>query len=148
MRSQFYFLDSSALVKRYHQEKGTATVDHIIESTATIIISSLAVLEVTAALTRKKNEGKIRDDVYQGLLGELSRDVLERFVVLSLDDSLIPKSITLVTEQGLRTLDSLQLSAALQAWEFADELSFVSADRRLNQVAALLGLAVLSPEEK
>ncbi|MDP2726805.1 MAG: type II toxin-antitoxin system VapC family toxin, partial [Dehalococcoidia bacterium] len=72
-------------------------------------MSSLAILEVTAALTRKKNEGKVSQDVYQGLLGEVSRDVLDRFVVVSLDDSLIPGSIALITKDGLRTLDSLQL---------------------------------------
>lgn len=147
MSPQSYFLDSSALVKRYHRETGTAAVDRIIKGTGRVIISSLAVLEVTAALTRKKNEGNILEDVYQGLLGEFGRDALEKFFVLSLDDSLISTGISLVTERGLRTLDALQLSAALQTWQFANDLSFVSADKRLNRAAGLLGLAVVNPED-
>ncbi|MDP2663089.1 MAG: type II toxin-antitoxin system VapC family toxin [Dehalococcoidia bacterium] len=133
---RFYFLDSSALVKRYHEERGTGAVDGIVGGAAPVVVSSLAILEVTAALTRKKNEGRISDDLYSGILGEVTRDFLERFVVLSLDDSLISGAIGLVTERGLRTLDSLQLAAALQAWQFAEELVFVSADRRLNEIAA------------
>ena len=41
-----YFLDTSALVKRYHQEKGSHVIDRIFaEPGVTIIISDISIIE-------------------------------------------------------------------------------------------------------
>lgn len=56
------FFDTSALVKRYAEEEGTETVDELIEQNdETIVITSLAVLEITSAFRRKYNRGKITE---------------------------------------------------------------------------------------
>lgn len=38
---KFYFCDTSAVVKRYHEEKGTGYMDSLFESEANMAISSL-----------------------------------------------------------------------------------------------------------
>jgi len=54
---QYYFLDTSALVKRYHQETGTKIIDKIFDSEEkVIIISNISISEFVSALNRKKNE--------------------------------------------------------------------------------------------
>lgn len=145
----YYFFDSSALIKRYHAEVGTAKTDELLaHQDNKIIISSLAVSEITSALNRKKNEGKINPELLQDILNEFYREVLDRFTVISLDDSLIPHSIELILNRNLRTLDSLQLSAALSVFQLLSEMKFVfvCADQKLLDAAKQEGLETLNPE--
>ncbi|MDO8690635.1 MAG: hypothetical protein Q7R39_11605 [Dehalococcoidia bacterium] len=37
-------------MKRYHEERGTGVVDDIVGGAAPVVVSSLAILEVTAAV--------------------------------------------------------------------------------------------------
>jgi predicted nucleic acid-binding protein len=53
-----YYLDTSALVKRYHPERGTAYLDTVFaEPDATFIIASITIAELTSAIVRKHEEG-------------------------------------------------------------------------------------------
>lgn len=113
----YYFFDSSALIKRYHTEIGTEKVDNILaQQDVEFIISSLALSEVTSALNRKKNEGNIKSDLFREILIEFYKEILKKFTIISLDDSLLPNSIELILNRKLRTLDSLQLGAALSVF--------------------------------
>jgi uncharacterized protein len=72
-----YFFDSSALVKRYHPEVGTADVNRLFsEQHSRHFIARLAVAEVQSALVRKVREGLIS-------LTELDT-VRQRLVVFSI----------------------------------------------------------------
>lgn len=54
---KFYFLDTSALVKRYHSEKGTDRIDKIFsQDDRAIVISSISLTEMVSAFNRKKEE--------------------------------------------------------------------------------------------
>lgn len=145
----YYFFDSSALIKRYHAEAGTEKTDELFaQQDNKIVKSSLALSEITSALNRKKNEGKINPELLQDILNEFYREVLERFTVISLDDSLIPHSIELILNRNLRTLDSLQLNAALSVFQLLSEMKFifVCADKKLLEAATHEGLVTLNPE--
>jgi predicted nucleic acid-binding protein len=145
----YYFFDSSALIKRYHTEIGTERIDEILEQQdSEFIISSLALSEVTSALNRKKNEGKINPDLFKDILIEFYREVLEKFTVISLDDSLLSRSIELILNRNLRTLDSLQLSVALSVFDLLYEMKFifVCSDKKLLNAAKQEGLEILDPE--
>ncbi len=55
-----YFIDTSALVKRYHPERGTTHLDTVFaEPDATFIIASITIAELTSALARKREAGEI-----------------------------------------------------------------------------------------
>ena len=57
----WYFLDTSALVKRYHGEAGTDAIDRIFaQSLAELVISRLALVEVTSALAFKVRTGELQ----------------------------------------------------------------------------------------
>jgi predicted nucleic acid-binding protein len=145
----YYFFDSSALIKRYHTEVGTKKVDEIFsQQNIEFIISSLALSEVTSALNRKKNEGKMDPDLLNDILIEFYRDVLEKVTIISLDDSLLPRSIDLILKRNLRTLDSLQLSTALSVFQLISEVKFifVCADKKLLEAAKQESLETLNPE--
>ena len=60
-----YFLDTSALVKRYHQERGSQVIDAVFaEQDRQIVISDLSIIELGSALAKKVREGEISVEKY------------------------------------------------------------------------------------
>ena len=142
------FFDTSALVKRYAEKRGTETVDRLIESTdTTVYVTSIAVVEMTSAFRRKYNRGECSEETMVGLLSAFFEDALEEYVVLPADESLFGWSFDLIIEDDLRTLDSLQLAAALGLAAEVEDLQFVCADRRLVDAARARGLDGIDPSE-
>ncbi|MDY6776241.1 MAG: type II toxin-antitoxin system VapC family toxin, partial [Halobacteria archaeon] len=79
------------------------------------------------------------------LLSAFFEEALENFLILPLEESLTEYSFSLILTEDLRTLDSLQLSAALTVNR--EDLWFVSADRELNRVAEAQGISTQNPQE-
>jgi len=142
---QLLFFDTSALVKRYYEEPGTETVDELLEDDSTVVISSLAVIETLSAFRRKYNRGEIGENDMNALLASFFREALDDFVIVPMDESIQQFSFDLILEDDLRTLDSLQLSAALSISGEDIEVVFVSADRELVSVADNWGLGTVVP---
>jgi predicted nucleic acid-binding protein len=61
-----YFLDSSALVKRYAVETGTAWVSSLCEpqNRHAILIANVTMVEVAAALASKRRSQELTDEAY------------------------------------------------------------------------------------
>ncbi len=142
---KFYFLDTSAVVKRYHSEKGTETIDRIFaEDDRAIIISTISMTETVSALSKKKQEKTISKEDLKAALSRFFHDAIKDFLVLQIDDAHIKESIVLVLKRNLRTLDSLQLAVALGLKELNPV--FVCADKKLVSVAEKEGLKTINPE--
>jgi len=110
----FFLFDTSALVKRYHLEPGSDKVDEIFEDTDNVlIISELALVEVTSALLRKRNQGEITASAMENALAQFARDVLSELIVADLTSDLVHRAREMVLKHNLRTLDALQLAFAL-----------------------------------
>lgn len=141
------FLDTSALVKRYYQEPGTVRVDELIESDVTIAITSLAVIETVSAFRRKYNRDQIERDDVDALLAAFFEEALDDFVIVPMEESIQQFAFDLILDDDLRTLDSLQLSAALSLESEDTDVTFVSADADLVTVAAARGLSTENPDD-
>lgn len=142
------FFDTSALVKRYHREPGTERVDELVEDAETeVIVSSLTIVEMVSAFRRKFDRGDVTKAQMNELIGAFYRDALDDFSVLSIDEKLHRFSFELVVDDGLRTLDSLQLSTGLAVAGAVDEATFVTADEELATTATKRGLVVENPLE-
>lgn len=142
---KFYFLDTSALVKRYHSEKGTDKIDKIFsEDDRAIVISSLSITEMVSALNRKKEDKIILKEDLEIALSKFFHDAIKDFLVIELDGEHIKDSIMLVLKRNIRTLDSLQLAVALSLKEL--KVTFVCADKKLVAVAEKEGLQTINPE--
>ncbi|ACV13050.1 conserved hypothetical protein [Halorhabdus utahensis DSM 12940] len=129
----------------YYEEPGTETVDELLEDNRTVVISSLAVIETLSAFRRKYNRGEIGENDMNALLASFFREALDDFVIVPMDESIQQFSFDLILEDDLRTLDSLQLSAALSTSGEDIEVVFVSADRELVSVADNWGLGTVVP---
>lgn len=142
-----YFFDTSALVKRYYEEPGTETVDGLIESNESVVISSLSIIETTSAFRRKYNRDEMTEEEMTALLSEFFTEALEDFIIVPLEESLLQFSFSLVLDDDLRTLDSLQLSAALSLDTDEESPVFVCADSDLAAMAADRGLETIVPQD-
>jgi uncharacterized protein len=60
----FYFLDSSALVKRYVTESGSSWIESVVSAEAgnTIFIARITWVEVFSALSRRQREERLTAD--------------------------------------------------------------------------------------
>lgn len=142
---KFYFLDTSALVKRYHSEKGTDKIDKIFsQNDRAIVISSISITEMVSALNRKKEDKIISKEDLDIALSKFFHDAIKDFLVLELDGEHIKGSIMLVLKRNIRTLDALQLAVALGMKEL--KVTFVCADKKLASVAEKEGLQTINPE--
>ncbi len=113
------FLDTSALVKRYHVEDGTQTIDRIMgDPQQVLFISRLGFVELLSALATKVRMGHLVVDsmlaARKRFLGDIKcrRIVVVRVLVghFHTAEQLIARH---ATTRRLRTLDALQLSIAL-----------------------------------
>jgi predicted nucleic acid-binding protein len=147
-----YFFDTSALVKRYHVEEGTAAVDRLFDDPASSVptISRVGLVEVLSALATKVR-AKVssidaHDQARKGFLGDVKK---RRLAVVRLLVSHYRGAERLIDRHAksrrLRTLDALQLSVAIHLYQQGRVDAFVCADQPLCEVAALEGLATLNP---
>jgi predicted nucleic acid-binding protein len=105
------------------------------------------VIETIAAFRRTYNRDELSEGEMNGLLGEFFGEALEDFLLVPLEESVIQFSFDLILEDDLRTLDSLQLSAATSITSGEDDVTFVCADRNLVSVADDRGLDTIRPGE-
>jgi predicted nucleic acid-binding protein len=144
---EYLFFDTSALVKRYYEEDGSENVDELIEDEdSTVIITSLSIIEATSAFRRKHNRGEIEQERMNRLLSTFFEEAIEDFVIVPIEESFMKYSFSLILAEDLRTLDGLQLSAAITVNQ--ENLKFISADKKLNEVAKEQELETHNPQKQ
>ncbi len=144
------FIDSSALVKFYVPEFQYEFVRSINEP---IYISTIAQVEVPAAMWRKYRKGEIQAADAALLCDDFAADVVgddlsgPRFSVVSLIDEIVGTATRLVAIHAIRVCDAVQLATALVVREIAvDAIGFVTFDRHLHAAAASEGFTSLPHE--
>ena len=147
-----YFLDSSALIKYYHNEPGSPEVQRILGEVASKhFISRLAWTEILSRLAKKVRTGVLTIPDYAPLQRRFRADINQRRLrPMRMLNAHFEAAGDLIGSHGLshqlRTLDAIQLAVALHLHHFSPLDHFVSADQRLCDIAILEGLAVLNPE--
>ncbi|MBE0428154.1 MAG: type II toxin-antitoxin system VapC family toxin [Nitrospirae bacterium] len=110
------FLDTSSLIKLYHTEEGSDIVMNALSNDIReIILSELAILEFRSALWKKIREKEIKEKTAIEVIKCFQNDG-DNFHWILLQSDIVESASNLLMKygsQGLRTLDSLQLAAAL-----------------------------------
>ncbi len=149
-----YFFDTSALVKRYHREDGTEQVRNLFAPTENLIrISSLGAVEIHSALAIKVRSGQLTPEAAQVLTdGVLADFASGRIKPYSVTDRHFADAERMVRQfsydHRLRSLDAIQLSVALDLRSQGLADSIVTADRTIQDVASLVGLAAINPQDR
>ncbi|MCX7855120.1 MAG: type II toxin-antitoxin system VapC family toxin [Anaerolineae bacterium] len=143
----FYYLDSSALVKRYLPERGADWVRRVATS-ASIAMAEFSIVEVASALARRVRAGDLDSCLCDDLLEVFLQDA-EGYSVLAPNRSTVLLAVDLTRRHPLRAYDALQLATALQLADALRSegfsLTFVSADERLCTAAEQEGLPTVNP---
>lgn len=147
-----YYLDTSALVKRYAQERGTAWMLGLADGTAAHDLYTVRVTgpEMIAALFRKARVGEISPDEASRLAEDFRADWRGQYQVVEVTAPLVDKAMALAERHGLRGYDAVHLACAVALQEVRElmelpSLVFVSADVEQREAAAAEGLPVEDP---
>lgn len=147
-----YFLDTSAIVKRYFLEKGNQWVIALCdpEQANIIYISQAALVEVVAAICRKAREQNIPDDERDELINTFRRDSQSAYIIWPVTTALYTAAGNLCRSHRLRAYDAVQLACVLR---LSAEMQtdgvfapiFVCADVKLSNIAIAEGLSTENP---
>jgi len=150
--TQTFYLDASALVKRYVGEIGSVWVESLCtDKTAnTIAIAHFGLVEIAAAFAAKRRGQFITPAEYESALEDLFQDAQSRFRLVSVGRAIIDDAIQLTNRQKLRGYDAIHLACALALNRpLVDNdlptLTFVAADDNLLTAAAAEGLPIDNP---
>ena len=147
-----YYLDSSALVKRYVAEAGTGWAANLCATSAghTLYTVRISGAEIVAALFLRVRTGTLAESDAQAAAAQFRADLRDRYQIVETTERVVDLAMMLAERHGLRGYDSIQLAAALALQLARDSLSlsaitFVCADDRLNTAAEAEGLSVENP---
>jgi predicted nucleic acid-binding protein len=146
-----FFADSSALVKRYMPEIGTAWIRTLTARSAghDLVIAQITPVEMLSAIGRQYHDGQISLAVFQAFRGLVLYHTQHQYQVLALTNPIVVRAIQLHERHRLRAYDSVQLAAALELQGRLtpgnQQIVFLSADVRLLAAASTEGLLIDNP---
>ena len=146
-----FFCDSSAIVKRYVAETGSAWLTAITNPKVNrVYISRITFVEVISAITRRERGGHLSSADADAARLTFEGDYLNEFQKVEISESLIAEAVKLAKKHALRGYDAVQLAAALETESERVAMglpssTLLSADNELNTAAIAEGLTVDDP---
>ncbi len=148
----YYYLDTSALIKRYLTEKGTSWIIRKVFAPNTYLaVARITHAEVASTFARRVRGKMLTPADEIRLMRLFERYLKRRFVVMEIDAAVCSRAASLARTHGLRGYDSVQLACALRANSLLlsvkiSDLTFLTADAELLKAGAAEGLATDNPE--
>ena len=109
-----FYLESSALVKRYSTEKGSKFIIKLMQPSAgnRLYAVKITEVEVCAALTRKRKGLTMTAAGATKSIVRFRRNFAARFVKSDVSEAILNEAIRLTDSYTLRGYDAVQLAAA------------------------------------
>ena len=147
-----YYLDTSALLKRYRTEKGTEVLDALFSNRTRdelFITSHFTAVEVESTAARALKGRVLNKKARAVLLGLFADDLENLLVVLPVSTVLLSEAAAVARKYSLRASDALHLATALRAKQAsATDIVFVASDKELIDAAADAAFPALNPESE
>jgi predicted nucleic acid-binding protein len=147
-----YFLDTSAVVKRYVQETGTRWMRGLTRrgKPDPIYLARITTVELASAVARRRRGGSLAAPRVSSILSRFRSHLAGRYLVVEVTPVLLEAAARLANSHELRAYDAVQLAAALELnarWQSGGlgGITLVSADQELNAAATAEGLTVEDP---
>lgn len=147
-----YYLDTSALVKRYAMEPGTNWIEDLTDPKSghdiyTVILTGA---EMIAALFRKARTLDIAQPEAIRAAHNFRPDWQTHYQIIEIIPSTVERAMDLIERHGLRGYDAVHIASALaihaaRATAGLGTLTFISSDMGQLGAAALEGLVVDNP---
>jgi uncharacterized protein len=108
-----YFLDSSALVKRYINETGSAWILGLFDPTLRneVFIAAITSVEIIAAITRRSRGGSISIADATLICNQFKIDLQTDYQIVEITQNIINSGMTFSQINSLRGYDAIQLAA-------------------------------------
>lgn len=136
------YLDTSSLVKIYHNEPDSDKIIKILPPYQVIYLSEITKIEFVSAFWKKSRRGEASEAEAKEAIRFFESDYY-KFEWVLIDGEIIQtanKYVTHYREMGLRTLDSIQLACAVSLKNKAD--NFLTSDKILKKMMEKEGLTV------
>lgn len=143
-----YYLDTSALGRRYLAEIGSGWLNGLIDPTAghVAVICDLTPIEFFSALTRRQRENTLNAANALILRNRFLADYQREYLSIPLESPVLERARNLVSQYPLRSLDAIQLASAIVATQILNEpMIFLSGDANLLKIAVLEGFVTDNP---
>jgi predicted nucleic acid-binding protein len=149
-----FFVDGSALAKRYVPEIGSDLVDVIFDSVPEhqIYVLNVGVAEVVSVMVRKKNAGALSVADFNQAILELENEVIQSPAkqMLSFDNAVVIDALAHVIMHSVNATDAIILRVAVDVAQHlrnqGDDLVLVASDQRLLRAGRTEGLVTFNPE--
>lgn len=123
------YFDTSALVKNYFQEAGSARVRELLEAYE-FVSSALAPIELHSAVRRRHQQGEMTRANYNAMVSRVKQDRLYWQLVEPVPQVLM-KAEEIVAGHNVRTLDAIHIASTLVIQDsIGMALPFITADDR------------------
>jgi predicted nucleic acid-binding protein len=141
------FLDTSSLFKLYHREVDTEALEQIFlaEKITNVFLSEISKIEFTSTVWKKVRMKEITELEAKTTLDLFESD-FEKYTFVPVDSFIVEQARILTSKygiQGLRTLDSIQLSTSVTL--FPQVNMFFTSDNLLKSLFVAEGLPVEMP---
>ena len=137
------YLDTSALVKKYFEDKNSSEVTSLWKSSLGICTSAVAYAELLAAVYRKASETRANKSLFESVVRTFQED-WSSFIIVEVDNRLNETIHKVIANHGLRGFDAIHLASALAIGSVvSDNFLFSCYDVRLARAARAEGLETL-----
>ena len=151
-----FYLDTSVVVKRYMEEPGSEFADRLYDNVIaskdhSLSTSILTIVEFIATISGAKKGEIITEEDLRDIVHIFTKET-EHIKIRPLDESIMVKSIGVIIDHSVRTMDALHLSSAMQLRDMMEGLNekgiLVSNDTEMCDAALNDGFIVLRPDER
>lgn len=149
-----FYLDASALMKRYKTEQGSEVIDGLFEQRTAddrLATSFLVVIEIVGAAVRLRRGGTITEHQLSELLARFNEDQQHTLEFWPISPYIQGTAVRMAHNHGLRAADSLHLATMAELQKAAEVAGIgflaITADKALYDAAQMEGIRVLNPED-
>jgi predicted nucleic acid-binding protein len=153
-----FYLDASALAKRYVPEKGSPHVHPLLDTVPAgrIYVLNVGAGEVISILLRKRNAGVISAGYFEQAVVDFDTEIVHAAAVnkMPVSNRLAISSFPLIRDHSINSTDAVTLKSALAIARkprvAGDDLDLVlvASDQRLLRATQAEGLTTFNPESQ
>ena len=134
------YFDTSALFPLIVEEAGTPVSSELFRDAVMVTSSTLALVEVAAAVATGRRMGRIRDEEHDDLQ-DIATTLVRELTLIDAHGDIIEEGVRLAASRDLRGYDAMHLATAKAIR--ARDVVFTSGDRRLLAAASAEGFTTV-----
>lgn len=141
-----YYLDSSALNKKYFRETGSSFVERLFGEKALFFSATLTYAEIYSTIYRIQRDLLLSKNETERIRQDFEKDWLN-FNLIDFNKETRAKIVELMKMHPLRGADAVQLASAVFLGSTGISFQFVASDKKLLTAAKDYGFKVINPED-